>query len=49
MTGPPRDWDKELAEIDKIIAKQPLPGSGAGGAGAPPVPAARSEIGRAHV
>ena len=22
---PPRDWDKELADIDKIIAKQPLP------------------------
>lgn len=22
---PPRDWDKELAEIDKIIAKQPVP------------------------
>jgi hypothetical protein len=22
---PPRDWDKELAEIDKIIAKQPAP------------------------
>ena len=42
MTGPPRDWDKELAEIDKIIAKQPLPGSAAGGAGAPPVPAARA-------
>ena len=24
MTGPPRDWDKEMAEIDKIIAKQPV-------------------------
>lgn len=23
MTGPPRDWDKEMAEIDKLIAKQP--------------------------
>jgi hypothetical protein len=32
---PPRDWDKELAEIDKIIAKQPLPVP-APPAGAPP-------------
>ena len=23
MTGPPRDWDKEMAEIDKLIAKTP--------------------------
>jgi hypothetical protein len=23
VTGPPRDWDKEMAEIDKLIAKQP--------------------------
>jgi hypothetical protein len=22
---PPRDWDKELAEIDKLIARQPVP------------------------
>ena len=27
MTGPPRDWDKEMAEIDKLIAKQPAPGA----------------------
>ena len=26
MTGPPRDWDKELAAIDKVIAKQPAGG-----------------------
>lgn len=26
MTGPPRNWDKELAEIDKVIAKQPAGG-----------------------
>lgn len=32
---PPRDWDKELAEIDKIIAKQPLPVP-APSAGSPP-------------
>ena len=49
MTGPPRDWDKELAEIDKIIAKQPLPGSAAGGAGAPPVPAPRAAAAPAPV
>ena len=34
MTGPPRDWDKEMAEIDKIIAKQPATVAGK------PVPAA---------
>ena len=28
MTGPPRDWDKEMAEIDKIIAKQPVAAPG---------------------
>ncbi|NOT09048.1 MAG: hypothetical protein HOP28_12685 [Gemmatimonadales bacterium] len=41
MTGPNRDWDKEMAEIDKIIAKSPaVPSSkptqgGGGGGGAP--------------
>jgi hypothetical protein len=25
MTEPPRDWDKELADIDRVIAKQPTP------------------------
>lgn len=34
MTGPSRDWDKEMAEIDKIIAKQPA--GGGQGAGARP-------------
>lgn len=29
---PPRDWDKELAQIDKLIASQPAP------VPAPPVP-----------
>ena len=38
---PPRDWDKELAEIDKIIAKQPLPVPSAP-AGAPALPAGPS-------
>lgn len=52
MTGPPRDWDKELAEIDKVIAKQPVlapkpaaPGSPAAApvarSAAAPLPAAR--------
>jgi len=27
VTGPPRDWDKEMAEIDKLIAKQPVQGA----------------------
>ena len=34
MTGPPRDWDKEMAEIDKIIAKDQgagVRGQGSGG------------------
>ncbi|HEX7023361.1 MAG TPA: hypothetical protein VF187_00965 [Gemmatimonadales bacterium] len=30
MTGPPRDWDKEMAEIDKVIARQPEAGKGQG-------------------
>ncbi|HJR34183.1 MAG TPA: hypothetical protein VJ817_04495 [Gemmatimonadales bacterium] len=44
MTGPPRDWDKEMAEIDKLIAKQPTAapsGQGSvvrGGPAAPPAP-----------
>ena len=33
MTGPPRDWDKEMAEIDKIIAKQPVAAPGGSGQG----------------
>jgi hypothetical protein len=39
MTGPPRDWDKEMAEIDKISAVQPAAPTGrpaASGTGAPP-------------
>lgn len=39
MTGPPRDWDKEMAEIDKLIAKDP--GSGVRGPGSPATPVAR--------
>ena len=27
MTGPPRDWDKEMAEIDRLMARQPAAGS----------------------
>ena len=50
MTGPPRDWDRELAEIDKIMARQPAapPGQPAvtGGSGAP-APAPRETGGRA--
>lgn len=52
MTGPPRDWDKEMAEIDKIIAKGGTAppsgavvkssGGGAPAAGGAPAPVARS-------
>ena len=42
MTEPPRNWDKELSDIDKVIAKQPAPASGpAPGAGKAPSPAQR--------
>lgn len=37
-TPPPRDWDKELADIDKLIAGMPAPKpepAGGGGKGAP--------------
>jgi hypothetical protein len=39
MSDQPRDWDKELAEIDKVIAKAP-----AGGAGAPAGAVSRGAI-----
>jgi hypothetical protein len=47
VTGPNRDWDKEMAEIDKIIAKQPAPAPGKpvpAGAGAAAVPTARAAL-----
>jgi len=50
VTGPPRDWDKELAEIDKIMARQPAVPAGkpavSGGGGAP-APAPRESGGPA--
>jgi len=43
VTGPPRDWDKEMAEIDKIIAKQPAVGAqGSGGRASPSAPVQRA-------
>ena len=39
MTGPPRNWDKELAQIDKIMAKAPTSSPVASGG---PVPVPRS-------
>ena len=43
MTGPSRDWDKEMAEIDKIIAKQPAVGAqGSGARAAPSAPVQRA-------
>ena len=48
MTGPTRDWDKELADIDKIIASSPAgpPGSKVPAPtprAGPPAPAPRRE------
>jgi uncharacterized membrane protein YfcA len=36
MTEPPRNWDKELAEVDRVIAKQPASTPAAGGRPLPP-------------
>ena len=42
MTEQPRNWDKELSDIDKVIARQPAPASApAPGAGKAPSPAQR--------
>jgi hypothetical protein len=38
MTEQPRDWDREMANIDKAIAKQQPAGTGPVPAGAPPSP-----------
>jgi hypothetical protein len=46
VTGPgSRDWDKEMAEIDKIIAKAPPAQPTAPGTGAPALPAPRQAAG----
>lgn len=46
MTGPNRDWDKEMAEIDKIIAKQPVsaPGKPIPAGAGPAAPAGRAAL-----
>ena len=42
MTEQPRNWDKELSDIDKVIARQPAPASApTPGAGTAPGPAQR--------
>ena len=42
MTEQPRNWDKELADIDKVIARQPAPAPApAAGAGKPITPPQR--------
>jgi hypothetical protein len=41
MTEQPRDWDKELANIDRAIAKQPAPAAAVPVAGARPRPQRR--------
>jgi hypothetical protein len=40
--SPERDWDKELADIDKVIARSPTPS-----AGAPALPAGQAQSSRA--
>ena len=48
MTGPPRDWDKEMAEIDRLMAKAPAAGSqGARELGSPGVRSASTPSGAA--
>lgn len=47
MTDQPRDWDKELAEIDKLLAKGPAPPPAnapvpKGAGGGPPAPGPRA-------
>jgi hypothetical protein len=37
MNEEPRNWDKELADIDKAIARQPAPAVAAGGPAVKPV------------
>jgi hypothetical protein len=46
VTGPNRDWDKEMAEIDKIIAKQPVapPGKPVPAGAASAAPATRAAL-----
>lgn len=41
MTEQPRNWDKELADIDRAIAKQPAPPTPDPGAPPPPTSARR--------
>ena len=42
MTEQPRNWDKELADIDKVIARQPAPPvAPPPGAGTSPTPGQR--------
>jgi len=42
MTEQPRNWDKELSDIDKVIARQPAPAAApVAAAGRPPSPAQR--------
>ena len=42
MTEQPRNWDKELSDIDKVIARQPVPAPApVAGAGKPATPPQR--------
>jgi hypothetical protein len=42
MSDQPRDWDKELADIDKVIAKMPAQGSAPASSAPAALPAGRS-------
>jgi hypothetical protein len=41
MSDQPRDWDKELADIDKVIAKMPSQGAAPAGSAPAALPAGR--------
>jgi hypothetical protein len=40
MSDQPRDWDKEMADIDKVIARMPAKGQVPAASGGSPAPAA---------
>lgn len=44
MSDPSRDWDKELAAIDKVIARQPAGGGAPAPAGRAALPAATGGV-----
>ncbi len=49
MTGPPRDWDKELAKIDRAMARLPEPAAPPASGAAPVRPAGPTPAASPHV